>query len=1045
MATAAVGLASNAKVFAAVPYVGWAVGLAAAYIDQTYLYPALAGDPDEAREPQLASLPVSQQGVGAPRSFALGARMRLPSHVMYQSEKVREQTSGGGKGGTDVAVKRVYVSALIHLNDRRSRRLLQLIGNGQLILFSERNLLGITTDAMTAAVDGTATDPESGLPLVLISLNSPIDGDFSDVFKKGDLIKPTGFRRVSGPTIFNDTYFEVFSILPPSGSSGGSMKVMPIDGQTVTGLSFTGGTAFSPSRITRIDDAVGGTQLIFDYRVTYPSSVNRKIITIRQGWDPRGTNTPVTQVFQIGDRVRVRNTPFWGSAGEICTVVDYQPSAYQQLVLSYAGTALPNPFNNSVFRRYHCPGVTQYTLPSGVPNPFGKPFIVEMAEGASFAPEVFPVDFDQKANFNEGDEDQGQPQVLTTDVGSDLTSNYRGMATQGIEECYVSVFGDQLPTNLECILDIDDEMTWAQALEALLQRGDLRNTQIDTSGVPSRPFRGGSVRGSVAVIKQIQPVLVAGQILTQERDGVVALFETDNADIVQVENGTAFTDLGCKVFGQPTDFDKVQTSDANETDMPTSVGIRFQDPDQFYSTGYEHFGLRNPSGSDHTNEQIIDLSSTVLTRRECKDLSSTILRRAWINRRKYRLTLPSAYIHLLENDLITFTDDEGEVITARIIQRDIGSNFLVNVTALREMTGMAVIGSPVQSSSTVVPQQTGTTTALAVTAIDAPAISNSEINTPAIRLGVADLSGNLQTATVWESQDGNSYQPVGTIGGTCALGFLLSELTAQTSSEAYGTTTVSLRSQTVTTFWSNTGSDVLEACTQAQAESGKNWCAIIGTASEEVEIAAFTTVVNNGDGTYTLGGWLRGLRGTPSPAQSDKTLVMMNQSVGGLFWREFSGPTPTSLAYKVVPSGGDLATTEATTVTAPKFRNVLPLPIRSVIRTYDSTALTTRFEVAAHWERQLLPLGTQPPHTMDEPFESYRINIYQHGSTDVIAATYLMDSRTTGASTLRDTYFDWSNVRSAAAGYTPGPSETYYVSYQQVGEYGDGPLRFETI
>lgn len=1064
MASGVVGLASAGGMFVGVPYVGWAVGLAAAYIDQTVVYPALSGDPEEARQPQLASLPVSEQGVGAPRTFSLGARVRAPAHIMYQSEKVRESTSGGGKGGTSVSVKRVYVDALIHLNDRPTKRLLQLIGNGQLILYSERNLLGITTENMTAVVDGAN---------VTFELGSPLDGDFETVFKKFDLVVPSGMVRVSGSQTFNNTFFQVESITPPVASAGGTMTVIPADGQDVTSLSYTGGTPFSPSSIMRSDSAAGGTEAqVWEEESIVPYSVE-PTFTFHMRQEKAGSLHPA-QVFQTGDVVRVRNTERWGAAGALCRINDMggpgtglgSPGSIHLDILDFNTVGVPmnqwGGFNCDIngeycdyyrWGYYFVPTVQLGSLYNNslrvwALNPFGPgtPFIMEHAEGTAFAPEVFPQHFDPIANFQSGDEYQGEPPVLVANFGHNESSSYRGMATQGLDECFVSVFGDQLPTNLEAIIEIDDQMSWAQALEALLQRGDLLNTQIDTSLVTPRMFRGFTVRGSAPVIQQMQPVLVAGQILTQNRGGVIALFSVDDADSVQIENGATFSDFGTRMYGEEAPHDKVQMVDASESDMPTSVGIRFQDPDQYYTGGYEHFGLRNPAGSSHTNEQTVDLSSLVLTRRESKDLATTIMRRAWVNRRKYRMTLPSAYLHLLENDLITWTDDEGEDITARIIQRDIGANFLINVTALREMTNLAVVGSPVQSSAQVIQQNVSSGVTVVTVAIDAPAIANGETTTPAVRLAIADMGGNLQTATVWESQAASSYQPIGTVGGTCALGYIISTLSAQTASEVFGTTVVSLRAQTCLVSWQNVGSGVIESCTQAQAEAGQNWCSIVdqGSPEAEPEIAAFTTVTDAGGGVYQLGGWLRGLRGTPSVARSNNTLVLLNQSTAGIFLREFAGPTPTSLAYKVVPSGGNLATTPVTTVSSPKFRNVLPLPIRNVTKTYNATTLSTRFDVAEHWERQLLPLGTQPPHTLDEPFEAYRVYIYQDGQT-IVADSYVLDSRLTGATTLRDTYFDWSNSRAVAAGYTPGPSETYQIGYQQIGRWGDGPLRLETI
>ena len=195
MASAVAGAAAAGGVFAAVPVVGWAVGLAAAYIDTTIIYPSLAGEPQEARLPQLASLPSSEQGPGAPRTFALGARMRVPAHIMYQSSKAREEGVGGGtKGGTGVTLRRVYVNALLHLNDRPTTELLQLIGNGQLILFNERNLLGVTSENLSASVNASS---------VTVSLADSFDPDFRDTFKVGDLVVCRDFVRVSGPTIYS--------------------------------------------------------------------------------------------------------------------------------------------------------------------------------------------------------------------------------------------------------------------------------------------------------------------------------------------------------------------------------------------------------------------------------------------------------------------------------------------------------------------------------------------------------------------------------------------------------------------------------------------------------------------------------------------------------------------------------------------------------------------------------------------------------------------------------------------------------------------------
>lgn len=938
--------------------------------------------------------------------------MRVPAHIMYQSSKAREEGVGGGtKGGTGVTLRRVYVNALLHLNDRPTTELLQLIGNGQLILFNERNLLGVTSENLSASVNASS---------VTVSLADSFDPDFRDTFKVGDLVVCRDFVRVSGPTTFNGTYFEVTDVTGATPTQGSSLSMVPVDGQSIVGLSYTGGTPFSPASIRRVDDAEGGTNC---YIVP-----NLYFGTIRHAVSNVG-GRDIRTVFQVGDQVRIRNTG--ATVGDVRGTVVAQYTHTEAIEIdTFVQMGGGNVWSGATVG-LNSPG----TPPNCV--------IVDFDTQQNFTTGVFPQGFDPEAEFNDGRQTQGQPAILLADFGSGETSNYRGMATQGLQDCYVSAFGDQLPTNLEAIIGIDEAMTWPQALEAVLQRGELLNTQIDASKVSQRPFRGAFVRGVTATMSQVQPLLVAGQVLGQDRNGVVHLFDADQADSVQLENGTALSDFGTSIDGQRAGVDKVQMEDKPEADMPTSIGVRFQDPDAAFSIGYEHFGLRNPEGIDHTNEQTMDLSSMVLTRREARNLTTTLMRRAWVNRRTYRMTLPAAYLHLLENDLITWTDDEGIDHTARIIQRDIGANFLVNITAVAELTALAVAGSPVQTSSTVVPQQTSVTATLLTVAIDGPAIDNAHITTPGVMLAVADLSGTLQSATVWESKDSGTYAPQGVVGSSAAVGLLGGTLSQQDPSEEYGITTVTLRSQTVDVIWLNEGTEALAACTQAQAEAGQNWCALVSISDpSDVEIAAWTTISANVDGSYTLGGWLRGLRGTSGAARDTSYyIVMLNQSIGGLFFREFVGPTPNSLDYKVVPAGGALETTTATPFSSPVFGNVLPLPVRKITRTYSATT-GTRFEVEdgsgipTHWERTVLPLGTQPPHTLDEPFEAYKFTIYRGDAPDTVFDTYTLDSRRTGSATLRDRYFDFGDTRATSAGYTPGPTETYTIGIQQIGQYG---------
>jgi hypothetical protein len=1016
MASGGVAIASGAGLFASVPVVGWVAGIAAAYIDATFLYPALTGEGvDAARPPVLQGVPVGSNRAGAERIWAIGADVRVPTHILYQDRKVRESVSSANKGGTATPLRRVNINALVSLNDRETRRLTHLIGNGKLLLYSDRNIIVVRTPEMTATYDASG-------PHITVAMNSTEDPDFADRFEVDDIVLPAQFVRLAGPTTFNG-YWRLLTVAEHVPGTPSFVTMYPADGQTMTSLSYTGGSIYSPAQVARVDDAI-----VQDCTALYTSGVNSLRLT------PIAPAKFRTDVLSVGDRVTVRNMKHLGGGGTPAGTPISLATWHVQDVWTNGGRIL----------------LTQPTVGTATGNYVKESAdelpAIEYAVPPTFTAGIFPPTYSIYANYASGSETQGENALLVADKGTGNVPAYRGVAYQALDEFYATSFGDQLPFSLEALVQPDAALTWAQAVQLVLERADIPTSAIDTSGMPEKLFAGMFLRGAVPTLTAMQPMLLAGQLLGQERDGTICVFDMDSADVVQVENGAVFSDMATIADGESRKDNKVVVQDASEQDLPTSVGVRHQDPDNSWAEGYQHFGLRNPGGVDHQNEQDVDVGNMVLTRKEARNLASTILRRAWVNRRTYRFTLPAAYLDLLENDICTFTTDEGDVVRCRVIQRDIGADFRVAVTAVNEDVHLAVSGSPVQSGAGLPAVIVVAPASLRVIPIDAPGIRNSEVVTPAVKLAVCANGGgeNWAGAVVHESVNGASYQSIGNIGAQAAIAQLDGTLAAQDSSEAYGTTTVTLRAQTVDVTFAYEGDTALEAATQAEAEAGKNWCAIYGS-TDGVEIAAFTTVTPLGNGQFTLGGWLRGLRGTLSPDQFlGYQMVMLHPAQDNVFFREFAGALPASLNYKVVPLGLGLDDVAATSIT-PTFANALPLPIRDVVKTYNATTLMTRFDVAEHWTRQVLPLGTQPPHALDEPFETYRVNIYQSGSTDIIADTYEMDSRFTGSATLRDTYFDWSNARATAAGYTPGPTETYYISYQQVGLYGDGPLRFETI
>src|SRR5688572_3178523 len=135
MASMGVSALAGAGIAPANPILGFAIAAAAAVIDSQGIYPALMGKGKQAaRPPRLHELPRDPSGPGAERIWAIGRRVRVPVHTLWQDFKVRESGLGSAKAGTQVNQRKTYFDALFALNDRKTHALTHLVGNGKLLL-----------------------------------------------------------------------------------------------------------------------------------------------------------------------------------------------------------------------------------------------------------------------------------------------------------------------------------------------------------------------------------------------------------------------------------------------------------------------------------------------------------------------------------------------------------------------------------------------------------------------------------------------------------------------------------------------------------------------------------------------------------------------------------------------------------------------------------------------------------------------------------------------------------------------------------------------
>ncbi len=1033
MASAGVQGAAAAGVFAAVPVVGWAVGIAAALVDYYYIMPALKKKPGDRNEPErLLDAPIGSNDVGAPRVWAIGTRIRVPTHIMWQDSKTREETSGSSKAGTQTSLRRVIFDAALALNDRPTQRLVTLYGNGRLMLFRSRNQLQVRTHLMTLT-QPNGTD-------VVLTMADTLQPAFTEKFKLNDYVQLRDWVQTAGTPVLLKP-FKVTAITDHSATTPSSMTMQRRFNATtpLAGVAATAGSAFQPATVERIDDAIFSVQA-FQGRIASGASAG---LPFGDAYFRTDSHITPQNVFQANEQVRVSsdiystwpNFPFtfYRRQQQLSSLTSTNPGT---VAAPGAWALIGSGFDGVLVAS----NPTQY--PSIPLTDFSPATIRGITSAFYFG--VFAASWNPDAYYYTGSDSQLTDPILDAALGTANVPAYRGLAYQVLDGFVSTLFGDQLPYSCEAILEVDNQMDWPQAIETLLrERGNLLSPAIDVNGVTSRPFQGYFLRGAVPCVQALQPLLIAGQITVQDRDGVLAFSEFRNADSVAVDNGAVISHFGTRLDGDKAADDKWTIEDKGEGDLPKQVNVRHQDADNLLLAGMQSFGLRSPESTDEQNEQDVDLRQLVMTRREATNLAATMLRRAWVNRRTYRFVLPAAYLHLLESDLVTWTDDEGRPHVARIIQRDVGNDFRVSITALAEDLDLTVAGSPAQSASSFVPGLPGGSSGIETTIVDAPAVTDSTAYIPGLHIAIDHTGGQWAGAAVYESTDGTNYDLVGTTDERSVVGTSEAQLDFWPSAETIIDPNPLFSPVNPTDFqaivwqFSDSAASRVLSTTQARTERGSNWAAIVSP-GQPTEIVSFRTVTALGGGRFTIQDYYRGLRGTtPQTWPAGARMVLLD---GSPFWREFIGEiTPTALAYKIVPAGLTLDDVEPISIVNER-RNASPLPVRQVNKVIDTTSLTARFTVQYQWCRQVLPYNAQPPHPMDEEVESYRFTIYDPTGTQVRRVRTITASLT-GSNSLRDRWIDYTSAQQSADGYTPGTSATFWVDVQQVGQFGISPSR----
>jgi hypothetical protein len=924
--------------------------------------------------------------------------------------------------------------------------------SGQMRPIISNTASAFTVDWAFGGTPGATVTYQVVKKVLKLTMNSTYEPDFTDQLVIGDIVDLRGFSdnatgSIQGRGPWTQRSWWRVNELTRHASTPSSVTLEALIGQDMGSLvSVTAGTALNPASVVRED-------YFF-------------LISANEVWGPGGFAQPginqvitTNQTFEWQDMIKKRWARFMG-VDQIMEIKAYNAqknisgvftnvadgSIWEALFSSSPGVGpdfvvFPGPYINTnptgsnQQLRIRCANNTLVLTPS----------VIQSYEGRMFAAD--PVE-----SYYQGTDSQLEDSIIGRTKTAGQIPGFRGMAYQMLDQWDLSTyFGNQVPPIIEGIIEPDAVMIVPQAVVELCERAELQDLLIDVADVDQEPFEGYWTQGAIPTVTALQPVMLAYGLLAQERNNTLAFFNVENADSIQIENGASFSDLGVASGADtPSAGDKIRITQRDTQDLPTSIGVSHQDPDQQYAQGFQHFRQRQPSPLASDNEQNIQLDNVVLSRKKARNLAATLLRRSWVNATSLDFQLPVAYLEALENDLVTLTDDEGQDYTARIIRREVGNNFVVNVTAVVEDVTLGVRGSPVQPSPDIV-ISTPTPVTPTFRVLDIPPLVDEDASVPGYYVGACSAGGaRWGGAVVYESRDGGTnYTQVATLNTQCGMGTLTSSLASGTPGDGIGSVTY----DTTNNFTVSIDRDnviPLVTVTTADVEAGWNWMLVEDGAN--FEILGARDVVDNGDGTYTFDHLLRGLRGTYDSAATTKaagskvTFLYQSRQQGAVQFvptNLSAASLPTTIDIKVVAAGQSIDDVTAETVTLDCW-NARPMPGRMFDTDLNLTTNDRTFTFD-HWTRLQSVPGSGAPYQLDESYEGYKVNFYDPTGATLLR-TKTISAQNTGSTMIRGAReFTYTAAEQTADGYTPGLSTTFKVERFQLGDFGNGRTWIEDV
>lgn len=642
-----------------------------------------------------------------------------------------------------------------------------------------------------------------------------------------------------------------------------------------------------------------------------------------------------------------------------------------------------------------------------------------------YNPNAVPVVDDDGITLHEmvPDIDKGTMREVTTYDGSQTTPDplmekrlgvgnvpvYRGWSFVVIRGLRITPWG-MIP-QMNVLARESEAPTRASVIADICNRWGLGG-RYDVSGV-SGTLDGYRVDGSVRGLEALGPILIAYDIVAQDRNGKLWFYDRPAADTINLDTGE---------FPAARDRDDFadrphRQRNRGALEPATELNVTFVDKNNDYEKGnVRAFVQQAPYRKVMTLDLQLALSAT-----EASRIAKKLLWYSWLTNTE-RLTLPPSRIQIAENDKLVFeAHNRTYEILARRVDRD--TNFLIEVEGADMAEHVLDIVGTADDKMLDGEGSIDLGDYLAVLPIDVAPLRDTELDVAALYFGFSTFNDStFARANLWESRDGANFNDVEAINHAAILGRV--QTTLPNASPLYWDLVSTVDVELI-------GDATLELVSRTDDEvyNRKNW-ALIGGPDTGWEVIGFGVAELQSGRTYRLSRLLRGLRGTEEATglhdhTNGEFFCLLDPE--SLLVRELAmGDLGSHLYYKAVPVGADEADYDASEVEEFAAGTIRPFAPCNLSITRDASNNAT-----IRWTRRTRALinlvvdGIAPMVDLESPGSPWGVSHADDGvfEVDVYYGGDLVDTRRVEG---RDFYL-YTASQQSDDGITPGDEFTIQV------------------